>query len=230
MPQNDPGDCVDVSPVSEFDLEIGLLLLIEVVFLLILAVRIIAFGLRLRVLIQRKMLGDVKLFMHEYWDWRNARNNFLGISLGLSAVAAAGAIVAIQVHFEDIPLLRAASEHPLSLTVICLSLAALCVYSGYRIVEQKKTMEELCKGLDRLRLFRMYKGTIGLAQALPFMESTAGKFASFGLEALKQISDSVVHGAIKKGMRTEMAEFALITAVEYGARITILLLAVYTTR
>lgn len=209
---------------------IGLLQLIEIVFLLILAARIAAFGLRLRVLIQRKMLQDIKLFMHEYWDWRNARNNFLGISLGLSAVAAAAAIIAIQMYFSDIPLLRAANEHPFALAVICLSLAALGVYSGYRIVEQKHSMEELCKGLDRLRLFRMYKGTIGLAQALPFMESKAGQFASFGLEALKRISDSLVDGAIKKGMRSEMLEFALITAVEYGARITILLLAVYTAR
>lgn len=199
-------------------------------FLLILAARIIAFALRLRVLIQRKMLKDVKLFMHEYWDWRNARNNFLGISLGLSAVAATACIIAIQLYFEDLPLLRAVREQPIAFSVICLSLAALCIYSGFRIVEQKKTMEDLCSGLDKLRLFRMYKGTIGLAQALPFMESTAGQFASFGLEALKRISDSLVDGAIKKGMKHEMLEFALITALEYGARITILLLAMYVIR
>lgn len=181
---------------------------------------------RVRNIIQQRLVSDIKLFMREYWDWKNLRNNLLGFSLALSALASAVAAAIVRAKFPDRSIIDAFAQYPARTILILGACAGLIAYSGYRVIEQKKSLEKLARGLEALRLFRIYKGTLGLAQSLPFMQQGAGAFVSFGIEAVKHLSDSAMNHAIEKGTRNEMIEFALITAAEYSGRIIILLLAV----
>ncbi len=198
-------------------------------FLLVLMIRIVAFGLRTLVLYRRKMLDDVKLFFHEYWDWRYLRINLMGFAFGLSSVGFFVLVSFLASRTIDVPLLVSLRRAPVITVGLIAGVIAILANVIYRTREQHRTTYEICDHLDRLRWFRMYKEGISAVQTLPWLNKGAGLWANLGLSALSSASDKVVDKIIERGMKEEIVAFAGALAVEYGIRVALVMGAMFLT-
>lgn len=209
---------------------VGTIAFVEWGFLLVLVIRIIAFGLRTLVLYRRKMLDDVKLFFHEYWEWKYLRINLMGFAFGLSSVGFFVLMQFLASGTTDVPLLLSLVHAPVISIGLLVGVVAIVGNALYRTREQHRNTYDICDHLDRLRWFRMYKEGISAVQTLPWLNKGAGLWANLGLSALSSASDKVVDRIIEKGMKQEIVEFAGALAVEYGIRVALVMGAMFLTR
>ena len=199
----------------------GIILLLQIGFLLILIIRMAGFIGRTIVLIRRKMMTDVQLFLREYWQWRFVKDHMAGFALGLSSLASFIAIEIISHNVRDVPLDKAFASSPIMTGGVVVGLLGVLAYAAKKTWEQHATVYAMCDHLDRLRWFRLYKNSIAAVQSVPWMQKGAGLFANLGLSVVSSASQSVVDGIVEHGIKKEIAETAALIAVEYAVRIAL---------
>lgn len=171
------------------------------------------------------MLRDVKLFFHEYWQWRYFKGNVQGYALGFGSVSSYLAVQIAARTIVDTPLQTALSGSPVLVIFIILGLAALLAYNIWKAVEQQRGTLEMCDHLDRLRWFRIYKDSLAFVQSIPVLQQGAWQWADFGISLVKSASDSLVERLVEHGIRKELASIAGVVAAEYAVRLALVLAA-----
>ncbi len=181
----------------------------------------IGFGARTFVLWRRKMLGDVKLFLREYWEWKYFKSHLSSFALGISSFASFAVVEVLVRMRTDVPVQQSFASAPVITIAMGAGTLAVLVYAVKRTWEQHQTVFEMCDHLDRLRWFRFYKNSISAVQSASFMQKGAGLWANVGLSLVKSASDSVVDGIVEHGIGKEIAGTAAVIAAEYAVRIAL---------
>ncbi|MBL8019860.1 MAG: hypothetical protein JNM27_09360 [Leptospirales bacterium] len=204
-----------------------LLSFVHLVFLLIILIRIAAFGRRAHVILREGFLKDVRLFFHEYWKWGHVQSNLIGFALGISSFLAYGYVLFLGGRVRDISLNVAFETQPVAFVVLILGMAGLTGYTIYRSIEQHKTTLDICAGLRALRNFRFYKNSIEALQSAEWMQKGAGAFVHLGLSGVKWFSTEVMNHITAEKVRGAIGGFLIAAVVEYSLRLLLIGLTLF---
>lgn len=206
----------------------GALQTVRVVFLAIVLLRVGVTLARLLIILQRKMLPEIRRFADDFLQWRALSRSWLGLSLSISSWIGYFFIYWLSARTTDLSLAEAFALRPSALLIVGAGLLGLAAYAVYRSWDQIRDTIRICDQLKTFRLYHHYKDGVEKLQRSEWMEATvAGQAASLGLSLLTAATDSVVRSAVSHHAGQTAAFFALLLGIESAGRILLVFLAVY---
>ena len=170
---------------------------------------------------------DMKMFMYNYWDWKNISSNLLALTLGFGSLAFYIYILLLANKVSDISPVQSFSQSGLLTVLVFSMMFFLVLFTIYRVRELFKETEELIRHLYNYRKFRFYKSGIEFIQSFEWMKSSIGIYFDAGLSGLSWLSDHLLKKGFDKEAKKAILEFILITSGEYGFRMIMIILGIY---